>query len=50
MATRQTTVIDASQYFEPHYAAAYTEYDPEPSQLLDEMGIIDRDGDGKGSA
>ena len=48
MATpRQTTVIDASQYFEPHYAAAYTEYDPELSkQLLDEMGIIDRDGDG----
>lgn len=48
MATpRQTTVVDSSMYFEPHYATAHTEYNPELSkQLLDEIGVVDINGDG----
>lgn len=48
MATpRQSTVIDSSQYFKPEYATASIEYNPELSKrLLDEMGVVDRNGDG----
>lgn len=44
---RQVTVIPESEYFEPAFATAYTEYDPlEAKRLLDEVGLVDIDGDG----
>ena len=44
---RQVTVIPESDYFEPHFASAYTEFDPEAaSEMLDAMGLKDIDGDG----
>ena len=44
---RQATVIPTSRYFEAEFANASTSYDPELSRrLLDEMNVIDRDGDG----
>jgi len=44
---RQVTVIPDSDYFEPHFATAYTEFDTSTSnQLLDELGLDDIDGDG----
>jgi peptide/nickel transport system substrate-binding protein len=45
---RATTVIPTSEYFEERFANAYIDYDPgEARRLLDEMGVVDRDGDGK---
>lgn len=42
----QYTVV-ASKYFEPEFANAYVEYNPEKAKaLLDEMGLVDTDGDG----
>jgi peptide/nickel transport system substrate-binding protein len=44
---RQVTVIPESDYFEPEFATAYTEYDvPRAKQLLDKIGLLDIDGDG----
>ena len=44
---RQVTVHPSSAYFEPEFAVAYTEYDPDRARaLLDEMGVTDADGDG----
>lgn len=44
---RQYTVLDDSVLFEPEFATAYTEYDVErASQLLDEIGLDQRDGSG----
>lgn len=44
---RQTTVIPTSKFFEPEFANAYIEYDPEEAKrLLDEMGLKDLNGDG----
>ena len=44
---RQLTVVPSSQYFEPEFARAYAAFDPEKAQaLLDEMNLVDRDGDG----
>ena len=44
---RQVTVIPESDYFEPEFASAYTEYDVAgANRLLDEIGLIDVDGDG----
>ena len=44
---RQTTVIPTSKFFEEKFARAYTEYDPHRArELLDEMGVVDRNGDG----
>ncbi|HIG59936.1 MAG TPA: hypothetical protein EYQ22_03495 [Gammaproteobacteria bacterium] len=44
---RQPTVIPTSRFYEPVFASAYTEYDPAQAGIwLDEMGLIDRDGDG----
>lgn len=44
---RQVTVIPTSDYFEPEFATAYTEYDVETAnRLLDEVGLVDIDGDG----
>ncbi len=44
---RQVTAHPSSAYFEPAFARAYTEYDPERANgLLDEMELRDRDGDG----
>ena len=44
---RQVTAHPTSAMFEPEFATAYTEYDPERARsLLDEIGLIDVDGDG----
>jgi len=44
---RQVTVIPDSDYFEPEFATAYTRYDIQAAkQLLDEIGLVDIDGDG----
>lgn len=44
---RQYTNIESSQYFEPEFATAYIEYDPEKAKaLLNEMGLFDKDQDG----
>ena len=45
---RQLTVVSASRYFEPEFATAWAEFDPARAQaLFDEMGLVDRDGDGR---
>ena len=45
---RQLTVVESSRYFEPEFARAYAEYDPEQAMvLLDEIGVLDGDGDGR---
>ena len=44
---RQATVVELSPLFKPEYAAAYAEHDPERAdQLLDAIGLTQRDGDG----
>ncbi|MEM9623924.1 MAG: ABC transporter substrate-binding protein, partial [Pseudomonadota bacterium] len=44
---RQVTVIPESDYFEPAFATAYTQYDPAAAKsLFDEIGLVDIDGDG----
>ena len=44
---RQTTVLPTSKFYEEKFAQAYAQYDPHRAmELLDEMGLIDRDGDG----
>ena len=44
---RQATVVELSPLFKPEYAAAYADYDPErANQLLDAIGLTQRDGDG----
>ena len=44
---RQTTVIPTSRFFEEAFATAYIGYDPATArQLLDDMGLVDSDGDG----
>ena len=44
---RQATVVALSPLFKPEYAAAYAEHDPDrANQLLDEIGLTQRDGDG----
>jgi|TARA_Y100000310_G_scaffold318411_1_gene372429 peptide/nickel transport system substrate-binding protein len=44
---RQFTVIPTSSYFEPEFAASYAEYDPATAnRLLDDIGLVDIDGDG----
>jgi peptide/nickel transport system substrate-binding protein len=43
----QATVPPVSQYFKQEYADAYVDYDPDKARaLLDEMGMVDKDGDG----
>ncbi len=43
----QTHVIPASKFYVQEMTEAFTEYDPEQAnQLLDEMGLTERDGDG----
>ncbi len=45
---RQLTVVPSSRYFEPHFARAYADFDPQTAgALLDEMGLVDADGDGR---
>ena len=45
---RQATVLPSSSYFEPEFADAYAEYDPDRAEeMLDEMGIQDYNGDGQ---
>ena len=42
------TVVSSSRYFEPAFATAWAEHDPQRARaLLDEMGLIDRNGDGR---
>ncbi len=44
---RQWTVLDVSQYFEPEFATAYADFDPEAAeQLLDELGLSEKDAEG----
>jgi len=43
---RQATVIPSSKFYEPQFASAFTQFDPIQAGLwLDEMGLIDKDGD-----
>ena len=45
---RQLTVVANSEFFDPAFASAYAEHDPARAEaLLDEMGLVDRDGDGR---
>ena len=44
---RQVTAHPSSSYFEPQFATAYAEYDPDRARaLLTAMGLVDSDGDG----
>ncbi|MDT8391037.1 MAG: ABC transporter substrate-binding protein [Lentisphaeria bacterium] len=44
---RQTTVIPSSRFYEPEFATAHIQYDPERARrLLDAIGMRDVDGDG----
>ena len=48
MATPQQYTVDAgAAFYDPQWASAYADYDPDRAMgLLDEMGMTDRDGDG----
>ena len=44
---RQATMIPSSKFYEKSFANAAIEYDPdEARRLLDEIGVVDKDGDG----
>jgi len=44
---RQYTVLESSKHYKPEFAKAYTEYDPQRAKkLLDDMGLVDENGDG----
>ncbi|MEM7366522.1 MAG: ABC transporter substrate-binding protein, partial [Pseudomonadota bacterium] len=44
---RQVTAHPSSRLFEPHFASAHTQYDPEQARrLLDEVGLFDQNNDG----
>lgn len=44
---RQFTVLSSSRYFEPEFAEAYIDYDPEAAMaMLDSIGLVDQNGDG----
>jgi peptide/nickel transport system substrate-binding protein len=44
---RQATVIPSSRFYEPEFASAYTQYDPDQAKAwLDEVGLVDLDDDG----
>lgn len=44
---QQFTVDSGAEFYDPAWARAYADYDPDRAmQLLEEMGIGDRDGDG----
>lgn len=44
---RQTTLIPSSRFYEPEFAEAYIDYDPERArELLDAIGLRDVTGDG----
>jgi peptide/nickel transport system substrate-binding protein len=43
----QATVPPVSQYFDPEAAKAFAQYDlPTAKKMLDEIGMVDKDGDG----
>jgi peptide/nickel transport system substrate-binding protein len=43
----QASVMPNSKYYKEKYGSAWTQYDPDlANQLLDEMGLDERDGDG----
>ena len=45
---RQLTVVSNSLYFEPEFAAAWAAHDPVQARaLFDEMGLVDKNGDGR---
>jgi peptide/nickel transport system substrate-binding protein len=44
---RQYTLHPSSRYFQEEWAESYAEYDPDrANQLLDDMGLTERDGEG----
>ena len=44
---RQLTVVPSSRFFEPRFAKAFSEFAPETAiELLNQMGLLDIDGDG----
>lgn len=44
---RQATVLPQCRYFEPEFATAYAEYNPDQAnKFLDEMGLTERNKDG----
>lgn len=44
---RQMMALPTSKFYDPEMARAYTAFDPaEAKRLLDEMGLVDRTGDG----
>ncbi len=44
---RQFTVLSTSKFFEPEFEQAYADYDLErANQLLDDIGLTERDGEG----
>ena len=44
---QQLTVDSGAEFYDPAWAQAYADYDPDRAmELLEEMGIRDRDGDG----
>jgi peptide/nickel transport system substrate-binding protein len=43
----QVSVLPTSELYKEHYGTAYITYDPDAAKsLLDEMGLVDADGDG----
>lgn len=43
----QVTAHPSSAFFEPRFATAFADYDPDRAiALLDDIGLVDRDGDG----
>lgn len=41
------TVLSSTMWYKPEWSTMYLEYDPEKAMaILDELGVVDRDGDG----
>ena len=45
---RQLTVVPSSRYYEPEFASAWAEHDPQRAgAMLDSMGLVDHNDDGR---